>query len=283
MTKKYNSVPFKVFNNNSVGVPIVQLYRKWTKGFKDSFDKKYLKQLVLFIVNDETNDIEESFKFSFRYENQINKENADKDLTSPTENLLRGLLSLGDMPKLDVSKLSLNVELFYFDDTPEEYSPPFFETKDYNSTMLSRLGKDGHDSLGLARLSTGFHYFACFYRKKMTNSQRLEDSEKVVLKSARKKNKRKHLASTGDISRKKPKKLLDAERIMMEVERESFLLSESELIKDGKRSESEAINTFYSAPSVLSEGVDAKSCASDDYSLLNDQDIDKITACLQSD
>lgn len=55
-----------------------------------------------------------------------------------------------------------------FSETPEDYQPPFFDSKDYMSTLKSKLEMEDcpYESTALARINTGFHYFTFVFKKK---------------------------------------------------------------------------------------------------------------------
>ncbi|KAK9871558.1 hypothetical protein WA026_012939 [Henosepilachna vigintioctopunctata] len=181
-SKEFHAIPYKVVRNEHIDAPIIRLYRKWMNGFKDAFRKKYLEELVLFFYNDETKEIEENFVFKFSYEQNINKEKACTDLTEPTENLLKTLISLGDSPKLDGKTLSLHVEMFYAPDTPMKYKPENFVEKNYCNTLKYQLKSAIFDNpVTFARLCSKFHYFKGTYYRKTTNSQPSIESESEPL------------------------------------------------------------------------------------------------------
>ncbi|XP_044765676.1 HORMA domain-containing protein 1-like [Coccinella septempunctata] len=178
VTKEFNSISYKAIKTEYSGTGIAQLYRKWMKGFKDSFRKKYLKEFILYF-SDDTQDIKESFSFKFEYEEGIAKDKACKDLTEPTEALLKRLNALGEIPKLP-NNIQMHVELFYYtDETPLKYQPPFFEMKDYICTLKSKMhkGDQRFESTSLTRICTGFHFFNFTFKKKANESQFLQDSE----------------------------------------------------------------------------------------------------------
>lgn len=176
--KEYRSIPYRGLKKEYTRTGIAQLYRKWMKGFKDAFRKKYLKEFILFFSED-SGKIEETFRFKFKYEERMIKDKTSKNRTDPSGSvqiLLQNLIALGDMPKLPL-EIQMHVELFYFEGTPEEYIPPYFDIEDYISTLKSKMELQSSLETPLARIDTGFHFFKLSFKTK-NDSQFLQDSEK---------------------------------------------------------------------------------------------------------
>lgn len=118
---------------------------QWVKGCFDAMEKKYLKQLILAIYDDESNpeQILESYSFQFTYEpNKMNisvskgdqsshkkicEESVDPEVKQSTVKLLRTLLvmtqSLENLPNPSF----VTIKLLYYDEiTPPDYEPPSF-------------------------------------------------------------------------------------------------------------------------------------------------------------
>ena len=123
---------------------------QWVKACFDAMEKKYLRQLIVGIYEDESNpnEILEAYSFRFTYEaNKMNislskgvdtnnaknicEESANSELRQSTVKLLRTLIvmiqSLDELPK----DCFVTMKLLYYDDvTPVEYEPPGFTHTD---------------------------------------------------------------------------------------------------------------------------------------------------------
>lgn len=127
LEKEFNTIPFMSLVDECPE-PLVLIMRKWFTGISHALEKKYLKEIHLFIVDDKTNTVKENYKFKLAYEEEIKKEKKKEknDLTGPTEDLLSNLRLLGNTTKFGPENVSLQMELFYNDNAPSNYLPPFF-------------------------------------------------------------------------------------------------------------------------------------------------------------